>query len=250
MTHQAAGAAGTVVRAADIRADEPCPGASVKTLIRTGGGEPGLDRRLADLAPGASLSGESGPGGQMWFVIDGSGQLELTGRAGELLEPDRAVLVPPNSPYQALAGHGAGLRLDIVSLPAASTGGHHGASQDAVAPLSRDFGDCEIETTGDRQFRVLFGPGKGCSVATQFVGEIPPGRAPDHSHPYDEVVLILRGEGIAHIGGVAHALAAGTCAHLPPGLVHCLENTGPGTMRVLGVFHPADSPAAKLGQSR
>jgi quercetin dioxygenase-like cupin family protein len=82
------------------------------------------------------------------------------------------------------------------------------------------------------------------------VGEIPPGRAPDHSHPYDEVVLILRGEGIAHIGGVAHALAAGTCAHLPPGLAHCLENTGPGTMRVLGVFHPADSPAAKLGQSR
>jgi quercetin dioxygenase-like cupin family protein len=230
MTRQGAS---TVVRAADIRANEPCPGASVKMLIRTGGRQPGLDRRLADLAPGASLSGESGPGGQMWFVIDGSGQLELTGRAGEPLEPDRAVLVPPNSAYQALAGHGAGLRLDIVSLPATSTGGHRGASQDAVAPLSRDFG-----------------PGKGCSVATQFVGEIPPGRAPDHSHPYDEVVLILRGEGIAHIGGVAHALAAGTCAHLPPGLVHCLENTGPGTMRVLGVFHPADSPAAKLGQSR
>ena len=36
--------------------------------------------------------------------------------------------------------------------------------------------------------------------------------------------------------------------HLPPGLVHCLENTGSATMRVLGVFHPADSPAAKLEQ--
>jgi quercetin dioxygenase-like cupin family protein len=249
MTRQAAGAAGTVVRAADIQADELSQGTSVKTLIRTGGGEPGLDRRLADLAPGARLSGDAGPGGQMWFVIAGSGQLELTGRASVRLEPDRAVLVPPDSAYQALAGLGAGLRLDIVSLPAASTGGHRGASQDPVAPLSRDFGECEIETTGDRQFRVLFGPGKGCSVATQFVGEIPPGRAPDHSHPYDEVVLILRGEGIAHIGGVAHAVAAGTCAHLPPGLVHCLENTGQAAMRVLGVFHPADSPAAKLGQS-
>jgi quercetin dioxygenase-like cupin family protein len=137
----------------------------------------------------------------------------------------------------------AGLRLDAVSLPAGSR-----ATQ-ASSPLIRDFAECEIETTGDRQFRVLFGPGKDCAVATQFVGEIPPGRAPDHSHPYDEVVLILQGQGIAHIGGAEHAIAAGTCAHLPPGLVHCLENTGSGTLRVLGVFHPAESPAAKLGAS-
>jgi oxalate decarboxylase/phosphoglucose isomerase-like protein (cupin superfamily) len=31
--------------------------------------------------------------------------------------------------------------------------------------------------------------------------------------------------------------------HLPKGLVHCLENTGPGEMQVLGVFRPAGSPA-------
>ena len=31
--------------------------------------------------------------------------------------------------------------------------------------------------------------------------------------------------------------------HLPAGLVHCLENVGPGEMRVLGVFRPAGSPA-------
>ena len=43
-------------------------------------------------------------------------------------------------------------------------------------------------------------------MATQFVGEIPPGRAPEHSHPYDEVVLILHGHGVAHIGGREHEL--------------------------------------------
>ena len=31
--------------------------------------------------------------------------------------------------------------------------------------------------------------------------------------------------------------------HLPARLVHCLENYGPGEMRVLGVFRPAGSPA-------
>jgi quercetin dioxygenase-like cupin family protein len=115
--------------------------------------------------------------------------------------------------------------------------------------LTVDLGDCPAEVTGDRTFRVLFGPARGCPVATQFVGEIPPGRAPAHSHPYDEVVLVLAGEGVLHLGPGEpdHALTAGTCARLPPGLPHCLENTGTTMLRVLGVFHPADSPAAKDG---
>ncbi len=149
-------------------------------------------------------------------------------------------------PFAVRAAAATGLSLDMVALPAAP--GAAVPPLTGTGPAVSDFADCAIETTGDRQFRVVFGPGRGCSAATQFVGEIPPGRAPDHSHPYDEVVLILQGDGIAHIGGAEHPLSAGTCAHLPPGLVHCLENTGPSMMRVLGVFHPADSPAAKLEQ--
>jgi quercetin dioxygenase-like cupin family protein len=109
----------------------------------------------------------------------------------------------------------------------------------------RELADCAAEVTGDRTFRVLFGPGRGCGAATQFAGEIPPGRAPEHTHPYDEVVLILAGEGVCHTGAGDRPLAAGSCVHLPPGLPHCLENTGQSALRVLGVFHPGDSPAAK-----
>ena len=78
---------------------------------------------------------------------------------------------------------------------------------------------------------------------TQFVGYIPPGRAPDHFHHYDEVVYVLGGEGAFHVNGESAALRAGSCVHLPARLVHCLENHGPGEMRVLGVFRPAGSPA-------
>ena len=174
----------------------------------------------------------------------------MAGQAGLPLSRDRGLWLPPGAAYQVQAADGGELGLDIVSLPAPDSGSQGPGSEapGGGAPASRDFADCEIETTGDRQFRVVFGPGRGCSIATQFVGEIPPGRAPDHSHPYDEVVLILQGEGIAHIDGAEHPLSAGTCAHLPPGLVHCLENTGSAMLRVLGVFHPADSPAAKLEQ--
>ncbi len=97
--------------------------------------------------------------------------------------------------------------------------------------------------TAGRQFRLLATPELGCRSVTQFVGYIPVVRAPDHFHKYDEVVYVLEGEGKLHIDGETAQLQAGSCVHLPSGLVHCLENVGPGEMRVLGVFRPAGSPA-------
>ena len=97
--------------------------------------------------------------------------------------------------------------------------------------------------TAGRQFRLLAAPELGCRSVTQFVGYIPVVRAPDHFHKYDEVVYVLEGEGKLHIDGETARLHAGTCVHLPAGIVHCLENVGPGEMRVLGVFRPAGSPA-------
>ena len=239
---------GVVVRAGEVAADRAAGGASVRTLIDTSSDGPGLVRRLVELPARSRFDGTAGAAGELWFVIDGAGQLDVAGQPGLPLSRDRGLWMPPGAAYQVQAAEDGELRLDVVSLPAETPGGDTPGSErpDQGALAGRDFADCEIETTGDRQFRVVFGPGRGCPAATSFVGEIPPGRAPDHSHPYDEVVLILQGEGIAHIGGAEHPLSAGTCAHLPPGLVHCLENTGPSMMRVLGVFHPADSPAAKL----
>jgi len=152
--------------------------------------------------------------------------------------PDRGLLMPPGTGYEVACAGAGDLRIDVVALPRGS------ALRGDL--LCRDLSDCPAETTGDRTFRVLFGPGRDCAAATQFVGEIPPGRAPEHRHPYDEVVLVLKGAGIAHVDGTETALSAGSCLHLRPGLGHCLENTGPEILRVLGVFHPADSPAAKL----
>jgi quercetin dioxygenase-like cupin family protein len=97
--------------------------------------------------------------------------------------------------------------------------------------------------TAGREFSLLAQPENGCESVTQFVGYIPVGRAPDHFHKYDEVVYVLAGEGALHVDGETAALRAGSCVHLPAGLVHCLENSGPGEMRVLGVFRPAGSPA-------
>jgi mannose-6-phosphate isomerase-like protein (cupin superfamily) len=104
--------------------------------------------------------------------------------------------------------------------------------------------DCAPEITGDREFRVLLSEGL---TITQFAGLIPPGRAPAHHHAYDEVVHVLAGEGVVHLGGSGSeiGIGPGTSIYLPPQTPHCLENTGSVPLEVLGVFHPAGSPAAK-----
>jgi mannose-6-phosphate isomerase-like protein (cupin superfamily) len=80
---------------------------------------------------------------------------------------------------------------------------------------------------------------------TQFVGIVEPCRAPDHSHSYDEVGYVIEGEGVAHIGDEHVPLGPGSCFHLAPEQVHCIENNGSTVMRILGVFHPSGDPASR-----
>jgi len=228
----------------------------VRTLLDTAPGRDGLVRRRVEVPPGSAVEAAARPGGELWYVIDGAGLLTSGDDPGAPIRRDTALWLPPGARYRLAAGAAEPLTLDSVTLPAgpaapgsAAAGSAAQAPAGAAEPRLSELGDCPVEVTGDRRFRVLFGPGNGCEAATQFVGEIPPGRAPLHSHTYDEVVLVLEGEGVLHAAPAEHPIAPGTCIHLPPGQRHCLENTGQGTLRVLGVFHPGGSPAAKTGTS-
>lgn len=96
------------------------------------------------------------------------------------------------------------------------------------------------QKTADRWYAELIQ-----AEVTQFVGSIPPGRAPDHFHLYEEVICILAGVGIMHAGASSTPVSAGSCIFLPIRQRHCLENTGSGELRLLGVFYPAGSPAVR-----
>jgi len=100
--------------------------------------------------------------------------------------------------------------------------------------------DRPLQRTGDRWYRELI-----TSQVTQFVGVIPPGRAPDHYHLYEEVLCILEGAGAMWSGASKTPIATGSCIYLPRGQTHCVENAGPGDLRLLGVFYPAGSPAVR-----
>ena len=99
--------------------------------------------------------------------------------------------------------------------------------------------------TADRWYRVLVDDEVGSEQVTQFVGSIPPGRAPDHFHQYEEVLFILQGEGRMWAGETNTPIAPGSCIYLPKGQIHCVENTGLSELRLLGVFYPAGSPSVR-----
>jgi mannose-6-phosphate isomerase-like protein (cupin superfamily) len=118
------------------------------------------------------------------------------------------------------------------------------APRPSLSPIV-GLADRAPQATADRWYRVLVDDEIGSQQVTQFVGSIPPGRAPDHFHQYEEVLFILQGEGRMWAGATNTSIGPGSCIYLPKGQVHCLENTGARELRLLGVFYPAGSPSVR-----
>ncbi len=168
---------------------------------------------------------------EVLYVLEGSGAATLGGERHSL-EPGTGAFVARGTSWGIDSADGLLVLSVLVEEPLPA-----GASYAVIAAGERGT------ATAGREFTLLAHPEHGCASVTQFVGHIPPGRAPDHFHRYDEVVYVLAGEGALHIGGESASLRPGTAVHLPARLVHCLENSGPEEMQVLGVFRPAGSPA-------
>jgi mannose-6-phosphate isomerase-like protein (cupin superfamily) len=168
---------------------------------------------------------------EVLYVLEGSAVATVGGEKQEL-EPGTGVFIARGTPWHVESADGLELLSVLIEAPLPATASH------AVIAS----GERGVATAG-REFTLLAQPENGCESVTQFRGYIPVGRAPDHFHRYDEVVYVLAGEGAFHVDGESAALRAGSCIHLPARLIHCLENSGPGEMQVLGVFRPAGSPA-------
>jgi mannose-6-phosphate isomerase-like protein (cupin superfamily) len=253
---------GIVRRPERVPAGALAPGVTAAEMLNDEHGCRGLHQRRLRFSRGAALTGTAGGRGEAWYVISGSGVLEADGSAGGTalppeeaktalppeeaktvlpaeeagtveLRPGTAVWLSPALGYRAGAGAGE-LEILVITVRAEAEAGPvlHVTTLEASP----------VERTGDREFRVLLSA--GLSI-TQFAGLIPPGRAPEHHHTYDEVVHVLAGQGVVHLDGQQTEIGPGTSIYLPPYQPHCLENTGAEPLQVLGVFYPAGSPAAK-----
>jgi mannose-6-phosphate isomerase-like protein (cupin superfamily) len=193
--------------------------------------------RLLRCVAGRSAQRQTGAAQELLFVIAGAGAL-ITAAGEHELDTETGVLLGSHQQYE-LDNHGpADLEIVAVSLHTPS------GESPSAAVLSRLADQAAQAATAEREFRIVFDPDNGCASATQFVGYIPVGAAPPHYHHYDEVIYVLEGQGVMHMNDTQTPLEAGSVIHLPARKVHTLANSGPGIMRVLGVFRPAGSPAA------
>jgi len=115
---------------------------------------------------------------------------------------------------------------------------------DRVEHVARLGAQAQEAATADRQFEVLFNRDRGSRGATMFVGFIPTSGAPEHYHLYDEICVIIRGNGVLHTCGTRQPISTGSAFHVAPRLLHALENPNPEDLWLLGVFRPEGSAAA------
>ena len=101
----------------------------------------------------------------------------------------------------------------------------------------------ESHASADRFYKLLVGPTTGSNEVTQFLGKIPPSKAPEHFHLYEESICILSGHGRMWAGDQHTDIKTGSMIFLPRKQAHCLECLDPEGMQLMGVFYPAGSPA-------
>jgi mannose-6-phosphate isomerase-like protein (cupin superfamily) len=229
---------GYVVDAGDVDARPDGEGVSVQVTIDSAVGSELLTQRILRLGPGPSGPRSAGDGMQeILYVVSGSGTLRLNGE--HLLEADSAAYVLPTDTYEIDNPGPDDLILVSVLTPLDRPDANLGPDRQVVVRF-RDRPT--IPVGGPREFRYLVNEDLGSLDVTQFLGLVQPSRAPVHFHEYDEVAFIVEGEGAIHMGEIERSVGPGTCILFPRGTPHCLENSGPGVLRVMGVFYPSGSP--------
>lgn len=249
-------------RVSDMHDGTPVGQGTVRIWKQIGraSGAQAITLRVMEFAPGLSPAIKNEDCDQILFVLDdevsttrGSRWVTvlIDGKSHDL-GPDTGIFIRPNETF-AIANPSRG-SITIISCqcpdpdcepqfvdPSTPSSDSTASGQARIVCLA----DRPAQPTADRWYRVLIDDEVGSIEATQFVGSIPPGRAPDHFHQYEEVLFILKGKGRMWAGETHTPIAPGSCIYLPKGQVHCVENTGEGELRLLGVFYPAGSPSVR-----
>ncbi|HEY0728936.1 MAG TPA: cupin domain-containing protein [Pyrinomonadaceae bacterium] len=196
-------------------------------------GAQAISLRILEFEPGLSPVLRNDDLDEVLFALDEC-KIFIDDRA-HAVEPQSGIFIPAQKAFR-VENPGP----EPVSFVSSLAPRQQGGINTSIVRLA----DQRAMPTADRWYRVLID-----SEVTQFVGSIPPGRAPDHFHEYEEVLFILKGEGRVWLGGDSKPIGYGSCIYLPRRQVHCVENTGTGELRLLGVFYPAGSPAVRYETS-
>lgn len=229
----------------------PKVNASFRVPINRSVGCQNLLQRVYYYGQGASEVMRNDGSEDILYVASGRGTVRINGNE-HALESMMGAFVPPDSDYQIVNPHDD--TLVIISVLTPQPG--YPPTQQMDAALRADGmltvreADQEALPAGNRTFKYMVNHRVGCRNATQFIGFIPTSKAPVHTHTYEEVIYIVDGEGVIHVGGQDIPVRKGSSIYLPPLLPHCIENPHEQPIRLLGVFCPAGDPGSKAYEEK
>lgn len=208
-------------------------------------GAKAISLRVLEFGPGVSPVLRNQAADEVFYVLEGDCAVEIDDDTYDV-GPETGVYVRPGQTLRVKNSSSEVVRFVSSQCPEETdeTVLLDQPAKSDLPPIVK-LSDRRALPTADRWYRVLVDDEIGSEQVTQFVGSIPPGRAPDHFHEYEEVLFILRGEGRMWAGETHTPIGPGSCIYLPRRQVHCVENTGSGELRLLGVFYPAGSPAVR-----
>ena len=226
-------------RVSTMHEGEPSVSGSLRIWdqIGTASGAKAISLRVLEFGPGTSPVLSDPESDEVFYVLEGNCNVVIGDDEFEV-GPETGVYLRPGQTLRVENKDAEVVRFISSQCPAEPV------KSVELAPIVK-LADRRALPTADRWYRVLVDDEIGSEQVTQFVGSIPPGRAPDHFHEYEEVLFILRGEGRMWAGETNTPIGPGSCIYLPRRQVHCVENTGSGELRLLGVFYPAGSPAVR-----
>ena len=183
---------------------------------------------------------------QSLFVLSGTATLYLDGHGHHELTPDTAAYIASGESY-SIENDGPDPLVALVvdaptpadaDTPALGSREVHGQLRDAARRGGRHRPHVPPARRSRRRLRGLHA-----------VHGRDPRRPRARPQPHlRRGRLRRRGRGLPAHGRRDAPDQAGSCIYLPPLHMHCLENAGPARMRVLGVFQPAGSPAARYAE--
>jgi CDGSH-type Zn-finger protein/mannose-6-phosphate isomerase-like protein (cupin superfamily) len=200
----------------------------------------------AQVAQGASPVISADGRHTVLFVIEGDGEVEISGRRFTV-GARTGVYVRPTEAYRVHHGGGATLKFFISNGPGSDDLewlDDMPAAFDAQYPLRHASVDpSQRHRMAERYYQLLVNRDHGSTVVTQFIGNIPLSKAEPHRHLYEEALIFLNGAGVVWTETTKTAVGAGDVLFLPRKLLHSVQCTTPGGFDVVGVIYPGDNPS-------
>ena len=180
------------------------------------------------------------------FVIEGQGEIEISGRrfavgprTGVYVRPSEAYRVhnPSAAPIKLFVSNGPGSE-DLVWLNEMPT-----AFEAQYPHRDATIDPSQRHKMAERYYQMLVNREHGSTVVTQFIGNIPLSKAEPHRHLYEEALIFLNGAGVVWTENVKTTVAAGDVLFLPRKQLHSVQCTTPGGFDIVGVIYPGDNPS-------